>query len=111
MIRAVLILSGAAGRAMRDRGSGKIINVSSTAGYLTMGAYSAIKAWVTVYSEGLAERVARHGVTVTALCPGWVRTEFHERADSTPAPSPNCSGSRRTTSSPKPWPTLPTPAR
>ena len=81
MIRAVLILSGAAGRAMRERGSGKILNVSSSAGFLTMGAYSAIKAWVTVYTEGLANELRGTGVTVTALCPGWVRTEFHERAD------------------------------
>ena len=81
MIRAVLISAAAAGRAMRERGSGKILNVSSTAGFLTMGAYSAIKAWVTVYSEGLANELRGTGVTVTALCPGWVRTEFHERAD------------------------------
>lgn len=81
MIRAVMILSGAAGRAMRTRGSGSIINVSSTAGFVTMGAYSAIKAWVTVYSEGLSNELRDSGVSVTALCPGWVRTEFHERAE------------------------------
>lgn len=81
MIRAVLILSGAAGRAMRERGAGKILNVSSSAGFLTMGSYSAIKAWVTVYTESLANELRGTGVTVTALCPGWVRTEFHERAD------------------------------
>ena len=81
MIRAVLMLGAAAGRAMRERGSGAIINVSSTAGFVTMGNYSAIKAWVTSYTEGLANELAGTGVTVTALCPGWVRTEFHERAD------------------------------
>jgi uncharacterized protein len=80
MIRAVLILSAAAGRAMRERGAGTIINVSSTAGFMTMGSYSAIKAWVTAYTEGLANELHGSGVTVTALCPGWVRTEFHERA-------------------------------
>ena len=80
MIRAVLILAGAAGKAMRDRGRGQIINVSSTAGFVAMGGYSAIKAWVTTYSEALANELARHGVTVTALCPGYVRTEFHQRA-------------------------------
>jgi uncharacterized protein len=80
MIRAVLILSAAAGRTMRARGHGQIINVSSTAGFVTMDNYSAIKAWVTTYTEGLAGELAPHGVTVTALCPGYVRTEFHQRA-------------------------------
>ena len=80
MVRAVLVLGGAAARAMRARGSGAIVNVSSTAGFVAMGAYSAIKAWVTAYSEGLANELHGSGVTVTALCPGWVRTEFHERA-------------------------------
>lgn len=80
MIRAVLVLGAAAGRTMRARGNGQIINVSSTAGFVTMGSYSATKAWVTVYTEGLANELRGTGVQVTVLCPGWVRTEFHERA-------------------------------
>ena len=80
MIKAVLILAAAAGQAMKDRGRGEILNVSSTAGFITMGVYSAIKAWVTTYSEALSGELGRHGVTVTALCPGFVRTEFHARA-------------------------------
>lgn len=79
MMRTVLVLAGAAARGMRERRRGEIINVSSTAGFITMGAYSAIKAWVTVYTEGLANELRGTGVTATALCPGWVRTEFHER--------------------------------
>lgn len=81
MVRAVLMLGAAAGRTMRARGRGAIINVSSTAGFVSMGSYSAIKAFVTTYTEGLANELKGSGVQVTALCPGWVRTEFHQRAD------------------------------
>ncbi len=80
MIRSVLILGGTAGRTMRARGHGAIVNISSVAGMLAMGGYSAVKAWVTAYSESLAAELGGTGVTVTALLPGWVRTEFHDRA-------------------------------
>jgi len=80
MVRSVLVLAGTAARAMEPRGGGTIINVSSVAGYITMGAYSAIKAFVTSYSESLANELKGTGITVTALLPGWVRTEFHGRA-------------------------------
>ncbi|HHV20225.1 MAG TPA: SDR family oxidoreductase [Propionibacterium sp.] len=80
MCRAVLILGGAAARAMKQRGRGIIINTSSVAGIMAMGNYSAVKAFVTTYSESLAAQLRKSGVTVTALCPGWVHTEFHDRA-------------------------------
>ncbi|CAN5453501.1 SDR family NAD(P)-dependent oxidoreductase [soil metagenome] len=83
MVRAVLVLGGAAASAMRERGSGRIVNVSSINGQLTIGGYSAIKAWVRVYSESLAGELRGTGVTATALMPGWVRTEFHQRAGTT----------------------------
>ncbi|KGN34195.1 short-chain dehydrogenase [Knoellia sinensis KCTC 19936] len=79
--RAVLVLSHAAGNAMRSRGRGAIINVSSVASLLASGTYSANKSFVTVFTEGLAAELAGTGVTVTALLPGFTRTEFHERAD------------------------------
>jgi short-subunit dehydrogenase len=78
--RAVLVLSHAAGRAMRERGHGAIVNVSSVAGHITSGTYSAVKSFVTVFTEGLAAELAGTGVTATALLPGFTRTEFHERA-------------------------------
>lgn len=80
MVRAVLMLGAAAGRAMRARRAGTIINVSSVAGFITMGSYSAVKGWVASYSQGLAVELHGTGVQVTTLCPGWVRTEFHSRA-------------------------------
>ena len=80
MCRAVLILAGAAGRSMRRRGNGRIVNVASLSAWITQGDYSAVKAYVLAYSQGLANELHGTGVTVTALCPGWVRTEFHERA-------------------------------
>lgn len=81
MVRAVTVLSHAAGRAMRERGHGAILNVSSVAGFAVMGHYSAIKSYVTVLSEALATELRPDGVTVTALCPGFTRTEFHDRAE------------------------------
>jgi len=70
--------------AMIARGRGGIINVSSLAGFLAgprMAVYYASKAYVLSLSEALHEEVKKHGVTVTALCPGATESEFGERAD------------------------------
>ena len=83
MVRAVLVLGGAAAKAMKARKAGAIVNVASINGQLTLSGYSAIKAWVRVYSESLSNELRGTGVTVTALMPGWVRTEFHQRAGTT----------------------------
>lgn len=80
-VRATLILCHAAAPAMRDRGHGAIINVSSVASLLASGTYSAAKSWISVFSESLATQLHGTGVTVTALLPGFTHTEFHERGD------------------------------
>lgn len=80
MCLAMLILGGAAGRAMRGRGQGRIINVSSSSSSIFTGNYSAVKAWARTYSTALALELHGTGVTVTGLLPGWVKTEFHGRA-------------------------------
>jgi short-subunit dehydrogenase len=81
MMQGPLVLSAAVVPGMRERGHGAIVNVASVAGYTSMGLYSAIKAWMRVYSESLSNELHGTGVTVTALLPGWVRTEFHDRAE------------------------------
>ena len=81
LCRAVLVLSREGALSMKERGRGHIINVSSVAGFLPMGTYSAAKAWVTVFTEVLAQELSGSGVSATALCPGFTHTEFHERAD------------------------------
>jgi len=81
LCRAVLVLSHAGALSMRERGRGHLINVSSVAGFVPTGTYGAAKAWVTAFTESLAQELSGSGVTATALCPGFTHTDFHERAD------------------------------
>lgn len=64
---------------MKSRDKGIIINVSSVAGWIAGGTYSASKSYLTVLSESLHTELSSTNVKVCALCPGFTRTEFHER--------------------------------
>lgn len=68
---------------MIARKRGAVLNVSSIAGFMPirkMATYAASKAYVTSFSEAIRAEVRKAGVTVTALCPGPVTTEFSQVA-------------------------------
>jgi hypothetical protein len=81
---AVVRLTHAALGGMLARGRGGILNVSSTAGFQPMpgwSTYAATKAFVSRFTEGIAAECHGTGVAVTALCPGFTRTEFQDQAE------------------------------
>ena len=92
-VEAVVALSSAVAPGMVERGRGAILNVASSAAFQPIprqATYAATKAFVLSFSEALNAELGEHGITVTALCPGPVRTEFvevaglDEAADSSP---------------------------
>jgi short-subunit dehydrogenase len=74
-----LRLAHAALSQMLPRRRGRILTVASVAGFAGLGTYSAAKAWALTFSRWAAAYYRTSGVTVSALAPGFVRTEFHER--------------------------------
>ena len=81
LVTAVVHLTGLVLPGMRERGRGTIINISSTSAFQALpgnGTYAAAKSFVLLHSEALAEEVRGQGITVTAVCPGPVETEFQE---------------------------------
>lgn len=74
-----LVLMHAAINSMGVRNGGRIINVASVAAFTPRGSYSAAKAMMVNFSRWANVFYAERGITVTALCPGFVHTEFHDR--------------------------------
>lgn len=82
-VRALARLSHAALESMVPQKKGAIINVASMGAFQPvpyMSTYGATKAFVLHFSEGLHEEAKKHGVAVTCLCPGPVKTEFQQVA-------------------------------
>lgn len=81
LVEAVIDLNARYVPGMVERGRGAVVNVSSTAGFQPLpgnGTYSASKSFVLYHSESLSEELRGSGVTVTAVCPGPVHSEFQE---------------------------------
>ncbi len=87
-VETAMELTHAALQGMLARQSGRIINVASVAAFLPRGTYSAAKAWLLSFSRWANMAYAARGVKVTAVCPGFTHTEFHDRMgmDKTVAP-------------------------
>jgi short-subunit dehydrogenase len=84
LVEAVVVLTSTFLPPMVQRGRGAILNVASTAAMQPLpyaAGYSAAKAYVLAFSEAVHQEVAGRGVTITALCPGPVDTDFWQIAD------------------------------
>lgn len=78
-VEAAMRLTRAVLPSMLARGSGRIVNVASVAGFVPRGTYGAAKGWLISFSRWANVVYRPRGVTVTAVCPGFVHTNFHER--------------------------------
>jgi hypothetical protein len=79
LVTAPMRLTHAVLPVMLKRNSGIIVNVSSVASWIAGGTYSAAKSYLTVFTESLHTELRSTKVKISALCPGFTRTEFHQR--------------------------------
>ena len=79
LVTAPMRLTHAVLPVMVKRNTGIIVNVSSVASFIAGGTYSAAKSYLTVFSESLHAELRGTNVKISALCPGFTRTEFHAR--------------------------------
>ena len=89
LVTAPMRLSHAVLPGMIKRNSGIIVNVSSVASFIAGGTYSAAKSYLTVFSEYLKTELKGTNIKVSALCPGFTRTEFHARGKMNMSGLPN----------------------
>ena len=90
MVTAVTELTHRAVPGMKQRGYGRVVNLSSLAAFSPPGAsllYGGIKSYVLQMSQSLDMELKPHGINVTALCPGFTRTEFHQEMGTSDAAS------------------------
>ena len=83
-VSSLVTLSHLFGNDMKARSGGKMLQVSSTASFLPgpqQAIYFATKSFVTSFSQAIDQEMRPHGITSTALCPGYVPTEFASVAD------------------------------
>ncbi|WP_166981557.1 SDR family NAD(P)-dependent oxidoreductase [Paramicrobacterium fandaimingii] len=78
-VRTPMRLMHAALPTMLNRGAGTIINVASVSAFTPRGTYGAVKSWIVSMSRWANNQYRPRGVHVTAVCPGFVHTEFHQR--------------------------------
>ena len=79
LVEVPMRLTHAALGPMLERESGRVANIASVAGFIPFSTYGACKGWLVGFSSWANGRYSGVGVTVTAVCPGFTRTRFHER--------------------------------